>query len=60
MGWPATGALIRAGIAIAGGAMALRGGGGGLSGIFLAAGLGMVSGATAPRLRLIERVCGKL
>ena len=42
MGWPATGALIRAGIAIAGGAMALRTGGG-LSGIFLAAGLGMAA-----------------
>jgi Na+-driven multidrug efflux pump len=42
MGWPATGALIRAGIAIAGGAVALRTGGG-LSEIFLAAGVGMAA-----------------
>jgi Na+-driven multidrug efflux pump len=40
MGWPATGALVRAGIAIAGGALALRVGAG-LDGIFLAVGLGM-------------------
>jgi Na+-driven multidrug efflux pump len=40
MGWPATGALVRAGVAIIGGGLALHLGGG-LNGIFLAAGLGM-------------------
>ncbi len=42
MGWPATGALVRAGIAIIGGGLALQVGGG-LDGIFLAAGIGMAT-----------------
>jgi Na+-driven multidrug efflux pump len=42
MGWSATGALVRAGIAIVGGGFALHLGGG-LNGIFLAAGIGMAT-----------------
>jgi Na+-driven multidrug efflux pump len=42
MGWPATGALVRAGIAIVGGGFALHLGGG-LNGIFFAAGIGMAT-----------------
>jgi putative MATE family efflux protein len=42
MAWPAAGALVRAGIAIIGGVLALRVSGG-LDGIFLAAGLGMAT-----------------
>lgn len=42
MAWPAAGAVVRAGIAILGGALALRVNGS-LDGIFLAAGLGMAT-----------------
>ena len=55
MGWPAAGALVRAAIAIVGGALALRFAAG-LGGIFLAAGLGMTAFGCVSLLGLILRV----
>jgi Na+-driven multidrug efflux pump len=55
MGWPATGALVRAAIAVTGGALALRVGTG-LGGIFFAAGLGMTAFGCISLLGLISRV----
>jgi Na+-driven multidrug efflux pump len=55
MGWPATGALVRAAIAVTGGALVLRVGVG-LAGIFLAAGVGMAAFGCLSVLGLILRV----
>jgi Na+-driven multidrug efflux pump len=54
MGWPATGALVRAAIAIIGGALALRLEAG-LGGIFLAAALGMTAFGCVSLLGLVLR-----